>query len=753
VRLKLLKPTDGAFVRSIYSRLKNQIIDAPLRGPPQRALALRGSAADEMLASFETLNLGGFWSTDRDGRIAYLSSALTDPLVHLADGTGKDFLGLFVAPRAGIDGQRTLPFVFARKGRFERVIARSEACESARSETGKAETLWSISGEAVVTGDGSFDGFRGHIVDVTSDRQNAEEASQMATTDALTGLSNRRAMSALLERTVAAFAPQRRPCTVMLIDLDRFKQVNDTLGHAVGDTLLKQVAARLIKVVGDKDRIFRLGGDEFQVIVPDVDDRGRLGDLAGRIITVLSEPYTIEGNRCTIGTSIGIAVNPYDGETVDDMVRNADLALYAAKHSGRGRYRFYSREMLETAEQRRYLEETMHDALANGEFQVLYQPLVNVSSNRVVGTEALVRWNHPERGVISPALFIPIAEESQMICRIGEWVLRQACEDAVKWPDKIRVAVNVSPIQFVDPTFPKVVALALSVTGLDPDRLELEITESVFLQEGAATDAMFKTLKNLGVRLVLDDFGTGYSSLAYLKTAPFDKIKIDQSFVRGATSNADRNRAIIAAIVTLAEALDMETIAEGVESFDQLAMVRELKIGHVQGYLFSKPIPVEQLFADAPADEWILQANGPARQRHERRAMYRTTGVIHEDHYYPAMLRNLSVSGALIEGLIDVPLGTRLMIDFGDGQFELSTVVRSRESHQGLAFDHELVNDGNGGLCTRHRFLAHHLAAAGVPRSADEFQTKQAGLLANGRINLPQFSVVARGSDRVRKRP
>ncbi len=738
----MLKLSVRILVRSIYNRLKTQMADAQGAAAPVKTL--RGAAADQMLASFETLGLGGFWSTDGEGRISYLSPGLVRPLVHDDDARGEDFLGLFASPRPGIDGQRTMPFVFARKGKFERVIARSIA--------GNTETFWQISGEPIATGDSGFNGFRGHILDVTSDRQNAEEASQMATTDALTGLSNRRAMSVLLERTVSAFAPQRRACAVLLIDLDRFKQVNDTLGHAVGDALLKQVAQRLIRVVGDRERIFRLGGDEFQVIVPDVDDRGRLGDLAGSIISSLSEPYTIETNRCTIGTSVGIAVSPYDGETADDIVRNADLALYAAKHSGRGRYRFYSRELLETAEQRRHLEETMHDALANGEFQLLYQPLVKAETGVVVGTEALIRWNHPESGLISPAVFIPIAEDSQMICRIGEWVLRQACEDAIKWPAGTRVAVNVSPIQFADPSFPKLVSMVLNATGLDPDRLELEITESVFLQESAATDAMFKTLKGLGVRLVLDDFGTGYSSLAYLKTAPFDKIKIDQSFVRGATSNADRNRAIIAAIVTLAEALDMETIAEGVESFDQLTMVRELKIGHVQGYLYSRPVPVEDLFKDVDAADWKIEASGPARQRHERRAMYRTIGVIHEDHYYPVMLRNLSASGALIEGLIDVPLGTRLMIDLGDGQFELATVVRTRESHQGLGFDRELVSDGNGGLCTRHRFLAHHLAAAGVPRNADEFQTKQASMLANGIISLPRFSVVARNSDGQRKR-
>jgi diguanylate cyclase (GGDEF)-like protein len=729
---------------SLYSRLKTQIAAPAPRAAVKRAVHLRGAAAEGMCATFEALNLGGFWATDAKGRISYLSTPLQSALTADDTAIGAEFVSLFVRPRAGIDGQRTLPFVFARKGRFEAVIA--------RSDDGEREIVWSVSGEPITDSDGGFAGFRGHIVDVTRDRQTAEEASQLATTDALTGLVNRRHMANVLKRTFAAFAPQRRPCAVMLIDLDRFKQVNDTLGHAVGDALLKQVAQRLIKVVGNKERICRLGGDEFQVMLPDVDDRGRLGDMAGQIIKMLSEPYSIEGNRCTIGTSVGIAVSPYDGETVDDVVRNADLALYSAKHTGRGRFRFYCNEMLQSAEQRRHLEETMHDALIKGEFELHYQPLVDLANNRVVGTEALVRWNHPESGLISPGLFIPIAEESAMICRIGEWILRKACEDAALWPGRIRVAVNVSPVQFADPQLPRIVATALAATGLDPDRLELELTESVFMQEGEATDAMFRSLKNLGVRLVLDDFGTGYSSLSYLKNAPFDKIKIDQSFVRGATSNANRNRAIISAIVTLAEALGMDTIAEGVETFDQLEMVRDLRIGMVQGYIYSKPVRVGDMFKDLPAEEWVLQPEGPAKQRHERRAMFRTIGVIHEDHYYPVTLRNLSVSGALIEGLLDVPVGTPFMVDFGEGQFELATVVRSRDSNQGLSFARDLVSDGNGGLCTRHRFMQHHLVAAGVPRSSEEFLTKQAGLLSSGKISLPHFTMANRSPAREQKK-
>ena len=650
-------------MRQIYSRRIAQSFAVAETKDPQPGSSLTGAEALSLCAAFESLNLGRFWITDADGRLRYISPDANDILTRGDGAAGQSFLSLFVPPRDGIDGQRTLPFVLSRRARFGNVVA--------RTENDKRDFIWSVSGEPCTDATGMFKGFRGHIVDVTRERQSADETSQMAMNDALTGLLNRRHMTTVLERTIAAYAPTRRACATMLIDLDRFKQVNDTLGHAVGDALLKQVAQRLIKVIGKTEKLCRLGGDEFQVMLPDVDDRARLGEIAENIIIALSEPYSIEGNRCMIGASVGVAIFPNDGANADELVRNADLALYDAKHGGRGTHRFYSAELLEVAEKRKQLEYDLHDALTRGEFELAYQPLVKIEDNQVVGTEALVRWNHPERGSISPAIFIPIAEESTAICRLGEWILRTACADAAQWSNTIRVAVNVSPVQFADRQLPRIVASALASAGLSPDRLELEITEGVFLQDSAATTAMFTALKRLGVRLVLDDFGTGYSSLSYLRNAPFDKIKIDQSFIRSATSNEARNRAIISAIVTLADSLGMEIIAEGVESFDQLEMVRDLKVSHVQGYIFSRPIAVADLQSAMTAETWTIKPAGPARQRHDRIAMFRSIGVIHEDHYYPVTLRNISLSGALIEGILEVPVGTQFMIDFGEGQFEM----------------------------------------------------------------------------------
>lgn len=686
-----------------------------------------------LLSTFESLNLGGFWSTDAEGRITYLSPTVRSAVDVDPSIAPVKLIELFQTPSGQSEGQRSLALCLARKSKFERVIA-----QSAR---GDQPGLWSVSGLAQFNQDNDFLGFQGHCVDVTSELQTADESSHLALHDPLTGLANRRHMAQLLNRTINAAKFKDRSCAVLLIDLDRFKQVNDTLGHTIGDGLLTQVAERLVAIVGLRDAVARIGGDEFQVVIADEDDRGKLGELAERIISMLSQPYTVDENRCIIGASIGIAISPFDGTVSEDLIRNADLALYAAKHGGRGRFRFFCEDLLKAAEQRRQLEEDLHDALARNELELAYQPIVDLRTNQVTCVETLVRWNHPIKGMISPALFIPIAEESSLITQMSEWILAQACADAAQWPSPIRVAVNISPRHFLEKGFPEFVEGVLHSTGLKSARLELEITEGVFLHESGTTDQTFKALKAIGARLALDDFGTGYSSLAYLKTAPFDKIKIDQSFVRDAARPAMRNQAIIAAIVALAGALDMETTAEGVETFEILDIVKKLKVSHVQGYIFSKAISNETLIGCLEDPDWEIQPSGPAFNREERVTMYRKIGAIHEDHYYQVVLRNLSISGALIEGLECVPVGTDFVLDFGEGQLVVAKVRRSSPHSQGLHFERPLVNDGNGGLCTSHRVSPYMLLAAGLPKlatlSADQPVTK----LIGERISLPAFAI------------
>ncbi|WP_235302937.1 EAL domain-containing protein [Sphingopyxis sp. MWB1] len=682
---------------------------------------LQMNEALRLLQNYEESGRGWFWATNAEGRLTYISETVAARLGKSGDGlAGTPLVELFDGSAGESERQRSLPFLLTRQSKIDELPLRAALEEE--------ECWWAVSGRPFYSEGGQFQGYRGSGTDITAQRRSAEDASRLALYDSLTGLANRHHISKKLETTLAAFSQQDRSCAVMLLDLDRFKQVNDTLGHPAGDELLKQVAQRLLKIVGDKEMVSRLGGDEFQIILPDKDDRGELGDLAGEIIASLSQPYSVDGSRCIIGASVGVAISPFDGTKSGDLIRNADLALYAAKGNGRGRFRFYSQDLHQAAEDRRVLEEDLRDALVRNEMHLAYQPVVNAKSNVVTGVEALLRWNHPERGPISPAVFIPIAEESNLILSIGEWVLRTACADAATWPGDMRVAVNVSPIQFANEGLPKLVMHALASSGLPPERLELEITESVFLGDSSETNRMFEALKGVGVRLALDDFGTGYSSLSYLQTAPFDKIKIDQSFVRDATVAGSRNAAIIAAIVALAEALDMETTAEGIESLDQLDLIRKLNVSHVQGYVYSKPVPNANLLEQTETGAWTIKPSGPARQRNDRFHMYRKVGAIHGNHRYEVVIRNLSATGALIEGLLDVPLGTQFVIDFGEGQLATATVRRSVKHQQGVEFEQSLVSDGNGGLCTRHR-VSPYLIAEATKRIATT-------------LELPAFSTV-----------
>jgi diguanylate cyclase (GGDEF)-like protein len=682
----------------------------------------RRASVPEIVASVEDLKTNWFWSTDSEGRVSYLSGWIADELAaHAGELTGRDLTELLRAEDL-LDASTSIGFLVARRKAFRGI--------NVRFPFDVEERIWTVSGSPQIDEAGNFAGFRGVAADVTAVQESANQIARLAGRDPLTGLRNRRGMNTVVEQALMAAARDETGFSILLIDLDRFKQVNDTLGHPAGDQLLIQVADRLRREVSDIDRAGRIGGDEFQIVLTDTVDADVLERLAASIIEGLSQPYTVNGSRCVIGASIGIVICEAADGTPGDLARNADLALYAAKNAGKGCFRFFISDMLEAAEDRRMLEQDLLDALERGELEVNYQPLVAAKTNQVAGFEALLRWNHPNRGRISPALFIPIAEETNLIARLGEWVMRQACVDAAGWPGDLRVAVNVSPIQFANPNLPQIVVNALGHSGLRPDRLELEITESVFLESGASADAMFDTLKKIGVRLALDDFGTGYFSLGYLKSAPFDKIKIDQSFVRGAGDPKSRNRAIITSIVALADALGMDTTAEGVETVDQLEAMRELGVGLIQGYLYSLPVAAEAVTKNVGDGRWEIKPIGPAKQREHRLATFRRIGAVHGDHYYPVILRNLSSTGGLIQGIVGVPEGTRFVIDFGDRYWSVATVKRSHNDHQGIEFDDALVSDGQGGFRPRYRVSASMLTQIGVmiDKSMPTYQGARAGL-------------------------
>jgi diguanylate cyclase (GGDEF)-like protein/PAS domain S-box-containing protein len=431
--------------------------------------------------------------------------------------------------------------------------------------------------------------------DITERRKAEERIAHMARHDALTDLPNRVLFRERMDEGLTQVRTHGDTMAVLCLDLDNFKSVNDTLGHPIGDKLLMIVAQRLAKVVGEDETIARLGGDEFAVL--QIAPQPQAAEaLARRIVVAISEPISIDGHEINNAVSIGIAVTPTDSVEADQLMKCADLALYRAKSDGRGVYRFFAPEMDARIQVRRKMELELRKALGNGEFSLVFQPLVRTQDNELIGMEALLRWNHAELGVVSPVDFIPLAEDTRLIVPIGEWVLRTACIEAMRWPSPLRLAVNLSPVQLKSRGFMAMVASALAASGLPASRLELEITEAVLLQDDAGTLAILHQLRNLGVRVCMDDFGTGYSSLSYLRSFPFDKIKIDRSFVAHATDSRD-GAAIIGAIATLGTSLGIETTAEGVETAEQFAMVRQQGCTEAQGYYLSRPRPA----ADIPA--------------------------------------------------------------------------------------------------------------------------------------------------------
>jgi diguanylate cyclase (GGDEF)-like protein len=429
--------------------------------------------------------------------------------------------------------------------------------------------------------------------DITERRRAEKQIAHMARHDALTDLPNRVLLRDRLAHALTELPADKR-LAVLYLDLDQFKGVNDSLGHQIGDELLKTVATRLRNCVREVDTVARVGGDEFAIIHIGIEQPNDAAMLARRICEAVKEPCELQGHAVIVDTSIGIALAPGDGTDPTELLKNADMALYRAKADGRGTYRFFEPAMDARMKTRRTLELALRMALVNGEFELHYQPLVNLDDRRITCCEALIRWQHPERGLIPPVEFIPIAEEIGLIVPLGEWVLRQACADAMQWPADVKVAVNLSPIQVMNQNLVAVIVGALAASGLPANRLEVEITESVLMQNSEATLATLHRLRELGVKISMDDFGTGYSSLSYLRSFPFDKIKIDRCFISG-LATGDDSVAIVLAIAGLAKHLGIATTAEGVETKQQLQQVKALGCSEMQGFLFSPPRRIDEV--------------------------------------------------------------------------------------------------------------------------------------------------------------
>jgi diguanylate cyclase (GGDEF)-like protein/PAS domain S-box-containing protein len=532
-----------------------------------------------LLREYEHRGVGWLWQVDAENRVVYISPRMT---ALLGRSTGQ-MIGHSLP--ASLGGNSAL-------GRT--LLARQPFANLEMELKTRRGTRWiSLSGDPIIDMAGQFQGFRGVGTDITEVRKTQERLTNLANMDVLSGLPNRGRVRQLLGEALSTAQATNVPCAIMFLDLDGFKPVNDTFGHPKGDAVLKSVAQRLVREVGEAGHVGRMGGDEFAIVIRDAQGRKSVENLAERLIAAVATPYLIDKVEIRIGVSIGCAFGPIDGQSVDDLIQKADLALYQAKNQGRGTCCYFNDDMRSVAEHKLRLEQDLSNAIGLGQLRLLYQPLISAADQSLVGFEALIRWHHPTRGIVPPNEFIPLAEETGLIMNLGDWVIEEACRAASTWPDTITVAVNLSARQLVLPALPATVNSALSRYRVKANRLELEVTESVFLEDTAGSLDVLKRLRALGVGIALDDFGTGYSSLGYLNKAVFHKLKIDGSFVREAANNKE-TVAIIQSIVQLAKSFRMTITAEGVETADDFTRMRDLGCHQIQGYLFGRPMSFER---------------------------------------------------------------------------------------------------------------------------------------------------------------
>ena len=553
----------------------------------QAGMTEKNEVVSLLLREFEEGEADWLWQTDTSRRIRSVSPRFAFAMGRdSATIDGKSFVKLIAGESWDLDPLPASLHDLAERLKRRESFSNLLVCVTINA----AQRWWELSGTPKLDDNGAFDGFRGVGSDVTEQRESSEKIAYLARYDTLTGLPNRMMLTEGLGKALSYAEQWRTRCAFLMIDLDRFKAVNDTLGHAVGDKLLARVSQRLQDQITENEMCGRLGGDEFAVVIRDASDLDRVQDVAQRVIDCLSEPYQVDHHTLYVGASVGSAIGPRDGTTVETLMRNADLALYRSKDEGGGVHFTYEPALHAQAEERRKLEFSLRRALERDEFILNYQPVVDAVSEKLVSFEALIRWNSEEHGLVSPAKFIPLAEDTRLIVPIGEWVLKESCRQAMKWPDPIKVAANVSGEQLLDPNFIPSIVSALSTSGLPASRLEIEVTESVFVREAGLARTALEQVMALGCSVALDDFGTGYSSLGYIRNLRFSTIKVDRSFVQGAAVGSPESLAIIRAVVAMADSLEMSTTAEGVESEAELAIVRELGCKKIQGYYFGRPM-------------------------------------------------------------------------------------------------------------------------------------------------------------------
>lgn len=643
--------------------------------------------AQRFVSDFEDRGLGWFWEIGREGELTYISKSISTTLgKSQSELLGLKFASILSENRASEKKQHwmTLGFHLSSRTAFNDLPFRSSINDS---------RYWSISGKPIYDQLGNYQGFRGNGLDLSHLQESERVLNEQARCDPLTGLANRLEINQTLERSLKGPVNQARNCSLFLLDLDKFKPINDTMGHPAGDQVLKTASQIILNSIGDQGQVGRVGGDEFQIVVPSVTDRTELKFLANRIINNLNKLKMIDGRTVNISASIGISITQSDIEALDavTLVRNADLALYAAKKSGGGACQFYDLAMLRHVSEQREFEEDLRQALVKGQLSLEYQPIIEISDRSLYGFEVLVCWNHPKKGHIEPEAITNLAEEMGIISQISDWALRSACAQLKLWDSKLRIAARISPAQLANGNLVATVMGALASSEVHASQVELNISKAVFLEESSKNINMFRQLRAAGVQLVFDDFGTGYSTLSYLHQMRFDKLKIDRSFVGGTGPDGRMNSAIISSIVTLAKALKMKTTADGVDTPEELEFVKRLGCSHAQGSIFGSPLSADKATALLEASGTRLSLSSFDPDREERFKTQRRVKLRHLNCWHDGIIRNLSRNGALIECRKNIAHGSLILIDFGIGRIAEATSIWSNGSHMGVRFAEPIV--------------------------------------------------------------
>ncbi len=678
-------------------------------------VAASSAARPELVDLVVASEAGMFWSSDEQGRLSELiAPGLAAQGIKPEDLVGKRLASVFedTQDAGDITPQRSLTLKMSARAKINNHVVR---VASPGSDT---PDIWlQISGRPQFLGE-DFAGYCGTAADVTALILSHRNKLLQEKFDQVTEFYNAAYFAQRYDTVFTSLSHAERSLALVVIDIERFRSAQERFGTNTLNLAISEMAGRLRSVLKHRGEVGRVSEDQLRIMLFDVDDRGDLSDLAERIIKLLSQTYRVEGRRIQLDVSIGVAVAPYDAISPDALIDAANLALRSVRQAGGGTYGFFSTELAEEAARNETIQLELENALARGEFTLRYDPIVSASSNEVATLRAELHWDSPELGEVPANVFWPMIEASEAAPIFGEWMLHSACADAARWPAQLRLALALPQGFLRDPDCKRLLSEAIAVSKLSAARLEVEISEEFIVANLEAAKKLVDELGHSGVRTVVSSFGDGSSSITMLADLKFDRVDISPAFIRNWALQPDRTNAILTAVVSIARSFGITTSVREIDAMDVLDAAIGCGVDLVHGSVFAGRLTQDQIIGPVSVISSQFSAKGPPRQRAERITLLRKIGLIHEDHYYDVLLKNISKTGAKVAGIAGVPKGTEVVLDLGSGQLAVATVVNSDEKSQGLQFEVPLVSDGHGGLMTRHRISPYMLAEAGLPVAA-----------------------------------